>query len=354
MNMSGFVKMRAKRGLSRVKRDAVGAVVVGALFGSGPVHACPKLLMFDGAEIVKQTTAESAEYWGRTVGVQGLFVNHVMSDWQTDVGAEPENKLWQLAKTFQTLYSAAGATDNFLKVAIYRRHAWQDPAANAAVIANFAHGAALAKYAGFKGVALDLEAYVPIWGGEAGGPELAPTVRRNAQAIGRAMLEAYPNMTLVVIGDALDVARKGQGAHGGYGLSVPFLQALLSVGFPHVVLATELTFEDPEITRNTVYVRQLHETLVKELNIRLVDLTVAPGLWPLGASYQDKSARITPEEFRRRLQRAYASARDYVWIYGFGSAWQSGGPYGAGPVTTDFPAYLRVLHDVESSCGSTR
>jgi len=354
MNQSGHARNPTKRRLNRVIGTAAGVVVAGALLGSGSAHACPKLLLSDSTEIGKQTTAESADYWGRTVGAQGFLVNHVMWDWQTDVGIDPESKLWRLTKTFQTLYSAAGATDNFLKVAIYKRHSWQDAAANTAVIANFAHAAALAKYAGFKGVALDLEPYVPIWGGEAGGPELAPIVARNAQAIGRAMRDAYPDMTLILVGDALHWGRMRQGYHGGYALALPFLQALLSARFPHVVIATELTFEKPDIENLAQQVRREYDMFAKERNVPPTDLTVAPGIWPLGASYEDKSPRIPPEEFGRRLMQAFGSARDYVWIYGFGSAWQTAGPYGAAPVTANFQAYLKEVHETVSRCRGAR
>ena len=81
---------------------------------------------------------------------------------------------------------------------------------------------------------------------------------------------------------------------------------------------------------------------------------MAPGLWPLGVSYKDKSPRIPPGEFERRLKLAFAAARDYVWIYGFGSAWQTGGPYGSAPVAPDFPKYLNAVHDAQASCTGSR
>lgn len=106
--------------------------------------------------------------------------------------------------------------------------------ANAQLVENFANGAVLAKYAGFKGVAIDTEPYVPIWGGDAGGLELGPTVYKEGRAIGLAMHQAYPAMTLFLIQDALYWANRHQGYHGGYGLAVPFLRGLLSAGFSHV------------------------------------------------------------------------------------------------------------------------
>ncbi|HJU25509.1 MAG TPA: hypothetical protein VJ722_02420, partial [Rhodanobacteraceae bacterium] len=75
-------------------------------FASVPAWAsCPKLLMASGVLIREQTNAEQASYWGRTIGVQGFMVNGIMTDWDTDVGTDPNSHLWQLVGQFQTIYS---------------------------------------------------------------------------------------------------------------------------------------------------------------------------------------------------------------------------------------------------------
>lgn len=310
--------------------------------------------MFDGVDPNAQANVTQARYWGRFVGVQGFFLNRIMSTWQSDVGNDPANPVWQKVRQFQFIYSRHGMVDNFLKVAIWNRHDWRDAAANAQVIENFANGAALAKYAGFKGVALDTEPYVPIWGGDAGGPELAPTVYKVGKAIGRAMHQAYPAMTLFLIDDTLYWANRGETNRGGNALSVPFLRGLFSAGFSHVVIGTELTYDDPAIATVTEQALGEYRKFFETNGLPPANISIAPGLWPLGRSYQNKSARMSPSQFEELLRAAFSTAPDYVWIYGYGSAWQTGGPYGEAKVTKRFKEYTAVLHRVQAACAKNQ
>lgn len=341
------------------------AIALLAVVGQCAAAACPKLLMFDGTNFRTQATAEQAAYWGNNVGVQGFFVNNVMASWQDDVGTQSDSALWQQVSRFQSIYSKYGVTDNFIKVALYKPHDWRDAGENDAVVRHFAHAAALARYVGFKGVALDLEPYKPTW---AAADDLNAVVQEEGAAIGRAMHDAYPDMTLIVIKDVLHenyphapldqlAAQLGQPPgpakhfwHGGYALAMPFLRGLLSVDWSHVVIATEETYENSNI-EFVVQQTQKNYTLFAGENAAVgMQLGVAPGLWPLGHSYTDKSVRNSPAVFAQNLQAAFGVAKQYVWIYGYGSAWQTDGPYGAGPVTTDFQAYLDAIHQARASC----
>lgn len=317
----------------------------------GAHAACPKVLMFDGVDIQTQVNGERARYWA-SKGVQGFFLNRVMTTWQQDVGAEPDSALWQKSLEFQSEYAREGVGDNFIKVAIWKKHDWRDAAENARVALNFGHAAALAKFAGFDGMALDLEPYVPIWGGAAGGPELAQVVRSEGRLIGLKMHTAFPDMTLVLVKDALYWSDDHGGYHGGYGLAVPFLRGLLSVGFRRVVVATELTYNDPDVGGIVRRILTEYEKFRAINHFPIEGLSVAPGLWPLGRSYEDKSARVSPTEFARKLASALASVRDYVWIYGHGSAWQTDGPYGKGKVAATFAEYVGALRHAEASCAA--
>jgi hypothetical protein len=328
--------------------------------------ACPKLLMTSGAFIWQQTNPQQAAYWGQTVGVQGFMLNEVMRDWDSDVGTDPDSKLWKLVRQFQLDYSQYGVTDNYITVALHTQRDWRNPMQNDAVVRNFAHVAALAKYAGFKGVDLDLEPYKPTWNG---GWDLADTVQQEGRAIGQAMHDAYPDMTLVIEKDALHEAfqlnqpltalANPQGNppdtskrfHGGYQLSVPFLRGLLSVDWARVVVATEETYKDPDVVN---VVKQTASNYGAFLGDGAVwsNLSVAPGLWPLGLSKWDKSARETPQEFKDQLKTAFGVSKDYVWIYAYGSAWQTNGPYGPGPVTANFKQYTDAIHQVIATCGA--
>lgn len=352
------------------------AFVFSAIFCLPVWAACPKLLMTAGLNIHKQTNPEQAAYWGKTVGIQGFMVNYVVSDWQTDVGTNPDSGTWKLLRRFQSLYAREGVTDNFIKIALYKGHDWHSAQSNADVARNLAHAAALAKYAGLKGLALDLEPYAPTWGGSAGGPELAQNVEQEGRKIGQAMHDAYPGMTLIVLPDVMREAEHEQKSardwadqhHGGYQLAVPFVRGLLSIRWSHVVIGTEFTYS-AHAERITPFVQQAaqryataraaHGEHAADAGAPLsaphghaTNFSVAPGLWPLGPNARDKSARESPEQFKRRLQTAFATSEQYVWIFGSSSAWQKDGPLGPqpGPVATSFPQFLAAIHEVEATC----
>jgi hypothetical protein len=84
------------------------------------------------------------------------------------------------------------------------------------------------------------------------------------------------------------------------------------------------------------------------------NFSIAPGLWPLGPTAKDKSARFSPAEFRQRLQVAFDTSKQYVWIYGSSSAWQKDGPLGPvpGPVATSFQQFLDAIHHVRATCNA--
>ena len=357
------------------RRIGAAALLVLALFASAaPLAAasCPTLLMYDGLDIKTQTNAEQARYWGQTVGVQGFFINHLMADWPFDVGTDANSARWQQVSRFQSIYAKHGVTDNFIKVALYKPHDWRNAKQNQAVVRNFAHAAALAKYAGLKGMALDLEPYKPIWDSAADGPDMAATVEREGRAIGNAMHAAYPDITLIVLPDVLHEANPDrtlrQKLHAGlnqltsakagkpgvdrYKLAVPFVRGLLSVPWKQVVLASEQTYSlyGEGIARAVPRVHQNYATFMDADAAAKSDLSMAPGLWPLGRTGKDKSARETPEKFEQRLRVAFKAARQYVWIYGKGSAWQTDGPYAKGAVVANFNGYLQAIQHVRASC----
>lgn len=323
--------------------------------------ACPKLLMTAGLNIHKQTNPQQAAYWGQTVGVQGFLVNYIVTDWQTDVGTNPDSGTWQLLRRFQTIYSQHGVTDNFIKIGLYKGHDWHDARETGKVTQNLAHAAALARYAGLKGLALDLEPYKPTWGGSAGGPELAKLVEAEGRKMGKAMHDAFPGMTLFVLPDVLrEVDHESKVSpdwasthHGGYQLSAAFVRGLLSVPWSRVVIGTEFTYS-AHAERIEPYMKAAADRYRRAPGEWRSNFSIAPGLWPLGPNAKDKSARFSPAEFRQRLQVAFDTSKQYVWIFGSSSAWQKDGPFGPvpGPVATSFQQFLDAIHKVRASCAA--
>lgn len=326
----------------------LGAVMAASAL-CGHALSCPSLIMFDGPTIKSDVNDRAARYWGRTIGIQGLFLNDIMPYWQIDVGSNPSSAIWSRAREMQDVYAREGVADNFIKVAIWKSHDWRDESANKAVAANFSHAAALARFAGFTGIAIDTEPYVDIWGGSAGGDEIAAIVQLEGRRIGDAMHAANPGMTLVVIKDALLYAGRREGYNGGYGLAVPFLKGLLSAGFSKVVIAEEQSYKDMHVAATDAAIRARYSEFLRAGRISTERLSVAPGLWPLGKSYSDKSARLSPADFAQELREAYSSANRYVWIYGFGSAWVADGIY-KGPVDPQFGKYVAAIRREEGRC----
>lgn len=321
--------------------------------------SCPKLLMTAGLDVHKQVNPRQAAYWGETVGAQGFMVNYIATDWQTDVGTDPDSSTWKLARRFQSLYSKHGVTDNFIKIGLYRGLDWRDAGKNRKATRNLAHAAALARYAGMKGLALDLEPYKPSWNDSAGGPELAQRVEAEGRTMGEAMHAAYPGMTLIVLPDVLrevEHEKKSPGGKQRYLLSAPFVRGLLSIPWTHAVIGTEFTYS-AHAERIAPFMQQAAARYRDGPHARdaaMANFSIAPGLWPLGPTSKDKSARFSPAEFRQRLQVAFDTSKQYVWIYGSGSAWQKDGPFGPvpGPVATSFRQFLDAIHQVRANCNA--
>ena len=72
--------------------------------------------------------------------------------------------------------------------------------------------------------------------------------------------------------------------------------------------------------------------------------------YTLGTTYHDKSPQMSPAEFERELRAALGLGGAYTWIYGYGSAWQTGGPQGKEPVAGNFPAFVDALQRAKSAC----
>jgi hypothetical protein len=313
--------------------------------------------MTAGLNIHKQTNERQAAYWGDTVGVQGFMVNYIATDWQTDVGTDPDSKTWQLVRRFQSLYSRHGVTDNFIKIGLYRGHDWRDEEANRKATRNLAHAAALARYAGLAGLALDLEPYKPSWVDRSGDKTLAKRVQAEGRNMGQAMHDAFPGMTLFVLPDVLREVEHEKKSKGEdrYLLAAPFVRGLLSIPWTHVVIGTEFTYS-AHAERIPLFMRQAaarYRDTPDAHGALAANFSIAPGLWPLGPNARDKSARFSPAEFRQRLQVAFDRSKQYVWIYGSSSAWQKDGPFGPvpGPVATSFRQFLDAIHHVRANCG---
>lgn len=334
----------------------VTATLMGLAFASPtPMpYDCPKILMFDGLEINTQNNNSMAKYWGQKIGVDGFFVNNVMSSWDDSVGDDENSPLYQRVKRFQELYSKYGVTDNFIKVALYTKHDWRTSGNQTRVISNFRHAAHLARYAGLEGMALDLEAYVNgYWNEDPAIPDKGERVFALGQAIGRAMISEFPDATIIVFPEVLTYASPpyGSGVHQAYALSSRFWDGLIQAHFKQLVIATESSYDSGRPDLIAYEIQHTYQSSLRHNGVDPKNASIAVGIWPLANSITDKSARSSPAQFEERLTLALIKPSPYVWIYGFGSGWQKGGPYGnGGDVDPHFEEFVKVIHRVKKSC----
>lgn len=297
-----------------------------------------KLLMLGGVSAVHQNDDVSAQYWS-ALGLQGSLLVYVVADWDHDAGASSAVPFWGQMRTFQSRYADYGVGENFIKIATYSSFDWTNADHTALVLTHFSHAAALAKYAGMRGIALDLEPYKGIW--SATGVSDAQAQDLGVQ-IGQAMHNAFPTMGLMVLPDLLY-----ETAHWGarYALALPFLRGLLSLPWTRVILGAEQTYSQSPAS----IVHTMTTTIPPEYQFSRTKVQMAPGIWPLGPTSTDKAARMTVSQFQQNLSAMYGlqPTPPYVWIFCDGSAWQTDGPYGAGPVVANFNDYIGVIHRVQ-------
>lgn len=318
---------------------------------------CPKVLMFDGLEIQTQNNEPMARYWGQTIGVQGFFVNNVMGSWETSVGDDENSQLYQSARRFQVLYSKYGVTDNFIKTALYNEHDWKSPAAESRVVSNFRQAAHLAKYAGFRGLALDLEPYVKGWWNE--DPALPDKLERAyvlGRRVGAAIVSEYPDASVIALPEILGLTCPPYQPDfcAVYVLSHRFWDGLIQAHFRQLIIATENSYNSVRPDMIADGTRKSYRDNLLSNGVDPETVPISPGIWPLGQTYTDKAARCTPAQFEERLRLAMKQKSPYVWIYGQGSAWEKDGPYGKGDVDPRFQEFVKVLQRVQGSCAGSQ
>jgi hypothetical protein len=270
----------------------VGLLVPAPVLPEAPSLTCPKVLMFDGVRIDKYNNDTAARYWGQKIGVDGFLVNEVVPDWDRSVGDDEKSPNYQRVKQFQDLYAQYGVKDNFIKIALYKPHNWQDPTAQSRVVTVFRQAAHLARYAGFKGLALDLEPYAKnFWTIDQAVPEKAERVSTLGKQIGDAIVAEFPDAVMIVLPEILMYSCPPYKQHvcDNYALSSRFWASLSQAHFQQLIVATENSYNasQPDSVVNAV-----KDVYTKALRMHGIDpktLIIAPGIWPLGKSYTDKT-----------------------------------------------------------------
>lgn len=327
--------------LSVMPADAQGRTAV-----SADKEQCPSVIMFDGVSVSSDTNEGKAKYWGEEVGVDGFLVNNVMASWETTVPDSESSAVATNLKHFQELYARHGVDQNFIKVAIYKPVNWKDRTELARDVDNFRRGAQLARFAGMRGMALDLESYVKgFWEIDANDPAKGQTIYEMGKAIGDAIERGYPGSSVFVVREVLWWVNRAK----NYALSGKFWDGFVASSVPHIYVGEELTYDKPGIPRELT---SMYRDNAIRNHVDPGKVEIVPGLWPLGHSYTDKSPRVSASAFEENLRHSFGEHTRYVWIYGFGSAWETNGSYGKGPVAGKFNEYVQALRKVKSECAA--
>src|SRR5215475_79145 len=318
----------------------------------------PKLLFFDGVEVNADGNATKAAYWGQTIGVQG-FISLSAFSWDTPIGNgdTPSSKAtYDTFARFQSIYSQYGVTDNFIKLAMYTPMNLQDAGYVARTADHFRQAARLARVTGLKGVTIDVEPYVePAWAADPAIPNKDSLLVQLGAQIATAIFSEYPGALVVTVFEALTGA-----AYPGFSYFTHFWYGFLTHvpataqgpnGIFPVIVGTESTYasriavDQQAAAVQNIYNQNAQATFGRPLNIPLMI-----GLWPLGnpdGVPYNKDPKESPQEFQAQLRQAYAyslrTQSPYLWIYGSGSAWETNGFSGQGPVVANFSEYVGAI-----------
>jgi len=240
-----------------------------------------------------------------------------------------------------------GVTENFIAIQLAATRyddgrglpAWQDELGWQAVLVNFERIAEFARTTGMRGIALDTEHYGShLWDARHARNDRLPKhvleriVHERGKRLMQAFRHAFPGLQVILLQEGAFwwVAQ----ADAEYELWPAFFNGLASDRpQPGIVVATESTYPERDLLRLMnrdpgAFIRQRASQI--EAAIASIaefpeywksDGSLAVGMWPLGVTYADKSARYRPEVFSGQLDAARSASGRYVWVYSHGNAW---------------------------------
>lgn len=291
-------------------------------------EAKPKVLFFSALDT--RYLSDTVRHWGKDRGVNGFMLAWVAQWWT------PKKEMFKNLKVLKDINRKGakyGVDSNFIKVAIGYRElpVWTDDAAWADIVNNFKNIAELVKKSGTRGIAIDTEWYndAALFDPSAAKYKaidkdmLRTKVYQRGKEIMTTLTKVYPDIEVIVLqeGNYHWFVSKNK----GYEMWIDFYNGMASVkNKKGIVLGVERTYSLLDKASLTKEYSQINETMQKYAedpafwNERS---SIAVGVWPVGKSYEDKSARYSAADFQSQLSYAMALSPRYVWIYGNGAAW---------------------------------
>ncbi|MBZ0190647.1 MAG: hypothetical protein K8F34_03010 [Candidatus Kuenenia stuttgartiensis] len=291
----------------------------------------PKVLLFSAIDT--DYLADTLSDWGENIGINGFMLAYV-ADWWT-----PKKQIFKDIEVLTKINkegAAYGIDSNFIKVAIGYRELpnWTDDKAWAVVLNNFRNIADLIKQSGTKGIALDTEPYkASLFDTKAerfksmNRDILKAKIYQRGKEIMQSLTGVFPDIEVIILPEgAFYWFNPGEGTMPyAYELWIDFFNGMASVkNNKGIVVAGECTYSNTRVDSIT----WLYNTINKTMKQHVEDpvfwkerCSVALGMWPLGKSYSDKSARYSPVKFKEQFLQTTALSPKYVWIYACGAPW---------------------------------
>lgn len=286
----------------------------------------PKVLLFSSIDI--NYLADTLSDWGENVGINGFMLCYV-ADWWT-----PKEQIFGNIEVLTKINKEGvtyGIDSNFIKVAIGYKELpnWSDDKTWPGVLNNFRNIAELIKQSGTKGIALDTEPYnASLFNTKAerfkstNRDILKAKVYQRGKEIMQALTAVFPDIEVVILPEG---AFYGFNRDQGYELWIDFFNGMASVkNKKGIVVAGEATYSVTDRNSVNKIYKKINNTMIEHVEdpvFWMERCSIALGMWPLGKSYSDKSARYSVAQFNEQFLQATALSPQYVWVYDHGTAW---------------------------------
>lgn len=289
----------------------------------------PKVLIFNAIDI--EYLSDTMRHWGKDVGINGFMLAYV-AQWYS-----PKEDIFKNLGTLKKINREGikyGIDSNFIKIAIGYKELplWTDDAEWAGVLNNFKYIAELIKKSGTKGIAIDTEPYTDnaeLFDSKAKrfkGIErdlLKARIRQRGREIMRTLTGVYPDIEVILLPAGANywfISKYPQ-----YEMWMDFYDGMASVeNKKGIILGAEQTYNPSDMDSFVRINSLIGDTMQKNAKDPAFwnkNCSIALGVYPLGKTYNDKSARYPAAEFRRQLSYAMKLSPKYVWIYDHGTAW---------------------------------
>jgi hypothetical protein len=287
----------------------------------------PRILMFSAIDI--EYLSDSLRRWGQDIGINGFILSNVADWWSTK---DHLSRNLKLLTEINRKGGAHGIDSNFIKVALGYRELplWTDDHAWSQVIDNFRIISGLIRESGTRGIAIDTEKYNvdSLFNPESvrfraiAREELRRKIYERGRQLMQALSNTFPDIEVILFPEGHYYRKNGDKEYEHW---IDFFNGMASVrNRKGIVLATESTYSIVRGNKLLTTVNDMLQTMAEHVadpNFWKDKCSIAIGMWPLGKTYSDKSARYLVRDFKEQFSTAVAVSPKYVWIYDHGAAW---------------------------------